>query len=988
MTKSNLIGATALSLSFAQAFIPQMVMAQTAAAPKVEEIIVTAQRKSQLLQDVPISVSAVSGAQLDRQQIRTSSDLQLSLPNITLTKTNFTTASFTIRGIGDLCTGTTCDNATAIHINEMPLLQTRFFESEFYDLERIEILRGPQGTLFGRNATSGVVDFITAKPKLDKFGASAEAEYGNFNSVKVKGMLNVPLTETLGVRLAGYYLHRDGETLNLFDNSKIDGRKQYSVRGSIRWKPTSDTTVDVMGSYFREKDNRLRIQKQLCHRDPTGILGCLPDKTAAETVNGNSQFENLLTSREFLAVATGSAANPAGLNFLGLGSIYGKDVFSNSVNPADARTVNTAFTPTYLTDELQLMGHIEHDFGKAKLTLIGGYQRSKVDSEEDGDLAVANSYAGNPGILGFLAAGAGLTSLPALGLSTAAQALFPNANLATGTVGNVCTSAAEGSFTGVFGGHTQGCSPTGLKFDRSTIYNSQFSLEGHLNTDFDGPINFLIGGIYVDAKSKQNEYYLNAFQVDYLSAVLGYAKQLGGLAAGLPITQSGYLASPYFDNDESSYSLKSYGIFGEAYYKLSDKLKLTLGARYAHDTKTLIARTTLVSSYVNYGSTDGTKTSLPDGLANALGVATVPFSTDSASLGRLTGRAVLDYKVDNNHLLYLSYSRGSKSGGINPPLSPIYAVPKTFKPETINAFEVGSKNSFMDGALHLNLSAFYYDYKNLQLAQIVARTAVNNNINAKVYGLEAESIIRPTPEWQFNINASYLKSKISGDQFIVNPQDPSGGDGDAVIIKDITNGSNCTVTSPLGAATTAGFVGQVNAGLGLKPTQAIPTLPNQGAFSVCNVLIAVASGINPKTGGPSGTGVLPFIINQGGIPVNVRGNQIPQAPQYKVSVGGQYTADLGNGMTLTPRADLAFTGEYFATVYNKPIDKVPSYTIINLQMQLNGKDDRWFVRGFVQNLTNNSATTGQYVTDQSQGLFTNAFTLEPRRFGVAVGAKF
>ncbi len=103
---------------------------------------------------------------LEKQQIENTSDLQLTLPNITFTKTNFTGSSFTIRGIGDLCVGVSCDQATAIHMNDAPLFNTRLFEGEFYDLAQIEVLRGPQGTLFGRNATSGVVNFRTARPDL------------------------------------------------------------------------------------------------------------------------------------------------------------------------------------------------------------------------------------------------------------------------------------------------------------------------------------------------------------------------------------------------------------------------------------------------------------------------------------------------------------------------------------------------------------------------------------------------------------------------------------------------------------------------------------------------------------------------------------------------------------------------------------------------------------------------------------------------------
>src|SRR3546814_7401362 len=160
----------------------------------------------------------------------------------------------------------------------MPLVSTRLFESEFFDLERVEVLRGPQGTLFGRNATSGVINFITAKPDFSGFHAAGEFEYGNYDSKKVKGMINLPIGDTLGVRVAGVYLNRNGYTKNLYDNSRIDGRNLYSLRGTLSWEPTSDTRLDLIAYYFHEKDDRSRIQKQLCHRDPTGILGCLPDR--------------------------------------------------------------------------------------------------------------------------------------------------------------------------------------------------------------------------------------------------------------------------------------------------------------------------------------------------------------------------------------------------------------------------------------------------------------------------------------------------------------------------------------------------------------------------------------------------------------------------------------------------------------------------------------------------------------------------------------
>ena len=258
MNFRNALLCTACISSLASAAMAQEQEGQEELAPPDSNtIIVTAQRQAQSLQEVPVAVSAFDGEALAAQQIENSSDLQLTLPNVTFTKSNFTASSFTIRGIGDLCSGVSCDSATAIHLNSAPLFGTRLFETEFFDLERVEVLRGPQGTLFGRNATSGVVNLVTAKPQLGDFNASAEFEYGNFESIEAKAMINVPIGDTLAFRAAGLYVNRDGYTRNLFDGSRIDDRDIYAIRGSLRWEPGLDTTIDLMGYYFREDDSRM-----------------------------------------------------------------------------------------------------------------------------------------------------------------------------------------------------------------------------------------------------------------------------------------------------------------------------------------------------------------------------------------------------------------------------------------------------------------------------------------------------------------------------------------------------------------------------------------------------------------------------------------------------------------------------------------------------------------------------------------------------------
>jgi outer membrane receptor protein involved in Fe transport len=997
------------------------------------DIVVTAQRQAERLQDVPIAVSAFSSETLKAQQINSSIDLQLTLPNITFTKTNFTTSSFTIRGIGDLCTGATCDTATGIHINDMPLVSTRLFETEYFDLERVEVLRGPQGTLFGRNATSGVVNFITARPNLAKFGASGSIEYGNYQSIRAQGMVNLPIGETLGVRLAGYYLNRDGYTKNLFNNTRVDGRDLYAFRGTIRWEPSPDTTLDIIGYYFREKDDRSRIQKQLCNRDPTGILGCAPDRLENETTNGNATLAGILTSRQFIGVALPASVQGI-FQPLALTNLYGPDTYTGFRSPNGVRNIRADWNPTYFAEEYHIQGRLEQRLtDQLSFTLTGGYAHNKVDSTTDYNLAVQDSYLNNPGLVALAATAAAPGAAFPGGVNPFTQAraaLIPN-----GPGGQVCQSAPEPT-NGVFSGQSI-CGPTSTDVDRSKASTRQYSVEGHIDSDFDGFFNFLIGGLYLDSQTKDNSYYVNSFGLDYASALLGAANALGARAAGATVPNV-FAGSPYFRSDTDLFRLKSYGVFGEAYFDISDKAKLTIGLRYNNDRKFVRARTTLLSDTVSrvllnssggtlldregrriivsasntplvpYGANNGVDSAINAAVLDfdPVNAGLQPFGVGRVKFGRLTGRAVFDYKITPDNLVYASYSRGYKSGGINPPLSPSFEVPSTFRPETVNAFEIGSKNTFADGKLRLNVTAFYYQYKDLQLSRIVARTSVNDNIDANIWGVEAEAIIRPGPGWLVNLNASYLKTKVAKDTFLANPQDPSGYRSDAVIIKDLTNASNCAVRPAAGttasAAAVNGFVNTVNSVFGLQPTVAVPGTTTTGAYGLCGALAAAAAGnvaaFNPALGAlqpalnglfnGGQAGALPFVVDSGGVAVNVRGNQLPQAPQVKFSTGVQYTANLGGDITLVPRADLTYTGEYYGSIFNRQINRIQGFAVVNAQIQLNGPDDKWFVRGFVQNLTKNNAITGQYVTDQSSGNFTNIFTLEPRRYGVAAGFRF
>jgi iron complex outermembrane receptor protein len=1009
--------------------------AQDAAAEEdtSTEIVVTAQRTSERLQDVPIAVSAFNAEALDKQQIKNTSDLQLSLPNVTFTKTNFTGSSFTIRGIGDLCVGTTCDQATAIHMNDAPLFGTRLFEGEFYDLAQIEVLRGPQGTLYGRNATSGVVNIKSARPKLSNFEANGEFEYGNYDSIKLKGMINVPFGDVAAVRVAGFYLNRDGYTTNVFDNSKLDDRDMYGLRGSLRIEPTSGTTIDLMVQYFREDDKRLRIQKQMCDRDPTGVMGCLAGSRQFEVTNSNTSFVGVLTSREFFATQGIPTA-------FALGSLYGSDPYNwaGATNPADYRTVNTDFTPSYYTREWIVQGSIDQDLGGGlSLSLGGNYQNVVLDSQQDYNLSVQNRANYAPALATLSAAAAGLVpGLPGSYFAPIAAALIPN-----GPTGTLCTSLPEETLTGAFGGH-RFCTNTPQDFDRSNLQQSSWSAEAIISSKWDGPVNFLLGGIYGKYHLSENSYYVNAFGIDYFTGVFGAFNALGraGLGAipGVAVPPTGYLGSPFFRSNTDDLTVNTYGLFGETYVKFNDRLKLTAGLRYNHDEKNVRARTTLANFLVPIGTTSAFNSPYVYGFAPTAAPTSArltPFDADPATpcsissttasgnltpanltgcelwqertvrFNEVTGRAVLDFAITDDNMVYVSYSRGYKSGGINPPLSPVFAVSDTFAPEFVNAFEIGSKNSFAGGKIVLNLTGFYYDYKGLQLSRIVARTSVNDNVNARIYGLEAEAVLRPTPELTMNFGASYLNAEVSEDKFLANPRDFGGGRADAVIIKDITNGANCAVGSNSGSvAGVNNFVNAVNgainagavpglksgtaAGAPLQNTTAFPSgsgLNSTGAFGICGVLSAAAGGAFAPAIDPAAFGGI--TVYSSGITSNIKGNKLPGAPDYKFSAGAQYALALGD-LTLTPRADYIYTGKSVGNIFGGPVNEVPSFSQVNAQLQLDGPGKKWFARAWVQNLQNNDSITGLYVTDQSSGNYTNVFTLEPRRYGVTAGLKF
>lgn len=981
---------TSRSLAFTSALLLSTAIAAPAMA-QIEEVVVTAQKKTEDIMTVPIAMSAFSAQDLKAHQVVQFKDLQFSTPSVTYTKGNFTGSDFQIRGIGITAVGYDAESGVAINFNDVFLAAPNIADSAFYDLERIEVLRGPQSTLYGRGATGGVVNVVAAKPQLDAFGADLEATYGNYNQREIKGMVNIPIvTDELGLRIAGDWVKHSGFSTNLYDNSHPDDRSQYSVRASLRWQPTSKTTIDFTGSFSNESDHKMRSQKQLCTTDPSGILGCLPGSaTPSGLVNGQATLGEIFSSMQGMAIA----GLPAGLGLVDL--TVPQTLPPGFVNPGDVRKIYTSFNPVYQAQDNFLSAEWKQSWTSwLDSTAVIGYDRGTVYSQE--------SYNNVPGAMidptkWAVASATFLGTMAFLGNLYYGDPGYAN-NFAPffSQPGYVPVSGTTN--LGVVGGNYTFSNELAA-YDQSNGHSTQWSGELRFNTSFDGPLNFMLAGYYLQQHSG-GDYFVNATTLDYPAIILGGFLGLGDPAKCLA---SGCILGPgYYRNVGKYNSLTSKSVYGEAYYDIiPDELKLTVGARWTEDSKFQQGRIELLSGLIPIGTTNEEQAMaalVAGGLDfDAAHPATSPnlWQNNSVSYDKVTGRAVLNWtpKVDftDYTLVYGSYARGYKAGGFNPGIQPGLGVPASYGPEQIDAYEIGTKNTLLDSTLQANADVWYYDYAGLQVSKIENNTSVNENINAKLWGVEGTFIWQATDQLQFSLNVGHTNSDI-GNSSSIDPRNPSNSYSKALLIKDATpsatGGENCvlyyngaapgSLPAGLGFFPGVGGVGAL-AGSGI-PYSAYglcmdPNTPVGGGFTYGDVLALQGfSTTDPAVGG-----------TYGGVPQSLKGNQLTNTPENTISIGAQYTQPIGDDYNLVGRVDYYWQADMFGRIFNGPADKIPSWDVMNLQLTLNAPDNLWYVTGFIKNVMDKDNLTGMYLTSPTSGLYTNGFYGDPRTYGITVG---
>ncbi|HEX5775129.1 MAG TPA: TonB-dependent receptor [Caulobacteraceae bacterium] len=1014
---------------------------------EVEALIVTAQKKEEDIQDVPIAISAFTQTALEEQKIEGGFDLMKAIPNVTFSKSNFTSYNFSIRGVGTKAISATTDPGVAVAFNNTTLIQNRLFEQEYFDVERVEVLRGPQGTLYGRNATSGVINVISAKPDLNDLDASLKLELGNYATQRVSGMVNVPLIEdALAVRVAGAWTKRDGYDYNEITDRPVNGRDLWSARVTVGFEPTEWLRGNLIWEHFEEDDDRSRTGKQLCHRDAgrqtvgnTAVVndpanpfnaqlrpalfsqGCLPgslyDDGAFDMPNG------LALPFVFAPLALGADCGPLCPVVYPLGRnaanrpqtlLQIQDPYASGQQSRDLRTIASILDPRYRAKADVIELNLDIDLGES-LTL---YSQTAYNEDEVYSFQDFNRFNTQP--------------------------IFTD-TLTLGTTfdGDFRQLAPEG----VFCDPQIGCSNRMAAFDVSQAEGKQFSQEIRLQSSFDGPVNFSLGANYTEFETLVDYYVFNNLltalavmpplnapggPVDLTFSTCSnsaFFHLFGPGSTPVPTTDP-RATCPYVDpnplnvgenfqgeghnyfRSKNPYKLKSKAIFGELYWDLAEDLKLTAGLRYTEDQKKFIPvpSQTLLSPGFRSG-----------GLVNRGYPENDPIYQE---WGEWTGRLGVDWQPElgftDQTMLYAFYSRGYKGGGANPPSPgfatfdealaqaqasgapqffidqwffgsrPLFPVlqltaveyERTFEPEFVDAFEVGAKNTLLEGALMFNANAFFYDYRDYQVSQIRDRTAVNENFDAQVWGLEFETRFAPSRNLQIIANLGYLDTKIADGESSIDIMNRTQGNDDYVLVKPwVQLPSNCVV--PVGVA-----------------ERYLNTQSALGSYwTICGgvrgfLALTPFTLIDPSTGQPydvslyDGTNGRADLNGGAGIRDDLGGNELPNAPHWTMNLGAQYGIDLAEGWRMTLRGDAYWQSQSWHRVYNAdPYDKLHGWYNANLSVWLEDEDGLK-IELYAKNILNDTPITDAFLNSDDAALTTNVFTLDPRLIGLSIRKEF
>ncbi len=638
-------------------------------AQVLEEVVVTAQKREQGIQDVGIAITAFSGDQLRELGMSTPDELDMHVPGLMVTDFgNSYVSVMTLRGSTQLDFADHQEPPVAVYLDGAYVSFIGGVGMAFYDLERAEVLKGPQGTLFGRNATGGLIHLITKKPSRETNGY-AELTGGDYGMFKTEAAIGGPLSENFSGRLSLLYNRNAGYIENQTDSDEdlveVDSR---NLRGQLLWEPNEDVSFLVQGRWSDDDDSNTLGY----HARPVALH--FPDLTGAD----------LATSTNGVSVLLGIPNDPT-VSIPGIGQKDGLVRFSN---PNSAEYANFCLHP----------------------------------------LSV-----------GFFGGGGGV-------------GCFGNVQDGDPQTGRV-------NQLGNFDRQHWGFSGTlDWDFDTFRIVNilDYQSLNKNYLEDTDGtPITSLDFFQFVDSWQFSEEFRVH-WETERSRWVAGayYLHIEGDYRSGVRLPEGlGFTMDNRYSNETDTYAF-----FVQGEYDITPQWTVIGGFRWTEDEKETELSPTC--EWNIFGDPDCSFLLLPflgfaGNSAQELG-----FDLDRSE-GDYSAKFEVDWKPNDDWLVYASVTRGNKAGAFNAGALALYSIRQAeFDGETLLSYEVGFKSTLFNGTTRLNATGFYYDYKDFQTFTQVGPSLVVFNIDSEVLGAEIELITNPWKRLEFLFGVSILDAQI------------------------------------------------------------------------------------------------------------------------------------------------------------------------------------------------------------------------------------
>ncbi|QMW22050.1 TonB-dependent receptor [Sandaracinobacteroides saxicola] len=650
-----LIGTSLLAVAApATAQAPAPAPAPQASADGLDDIVVTAQRREERLQNVPIAISAFTQEELTKNDVRDISRLAQFTPGFNFGQSGFDTRP-AIRGVRTDSVDGNGDPTIGFYIDDVYQSLAVQASAPIVDVARVEIARGPQGTLFGRNTFGGAISIVSALPTNELEGGF-DLTYGNYDRIKATGYISIPVSDSFGIRLAGSRERRDGYVINV--NPVARGNDLYSrdsdfMRSTARWTPTDSLEVIVRGTYWREGGTGAGAfgYKQ---------GGVIANPNVTPETAGVRGGRGLLTGTPLFFFA--------GAPRDGIPDINGVDI--GSPDSPDPYSWVGEFRPSAALKQYAGSGQIRWSNDSIFVRSITSYQDFKYQSN-------AGEARGSP------------------------------------------------------------------RTEYVAIRNTRtFTQELQVGSVTSKPFQWIAGLYYLDDK------YYDSF----------------------------YINDPgYFFQSGQTISTKSYAAYGQASLYLSDMFRITAGGRYTSDEKNFIYNELYADTISPFPSAFTNQAAFQAYRCPGASLNATCFPAAFPAKGtfkKFTWRLGAEAFLTPENLLYASVSTGFRSGGFNGASLNNPNLPAAFQPENITAYEIGSKNRFAGGTIQLNASAYYNQFRNLQLqnqfsipGSTVSSSGVLNAGSARAYGLELEAVVRPMPELTLNATAALVNARFTDYRF-------------------------------------------------------------------------------------------------------------------------------------------------------------------------------------------------------------------------------